>query len=379
MSDMHPHWNSTDDSKPSSKPVQPIVERSVPVTEKKQEVATVSRRPAAVVGILLVVGMGFGFFKGVESLRGQLSPTVQIHITETGFNPDIAKVDYDQNIVWTNDTDEPQHIISGTICESEETADCLSLGPIPPRGSAVFKIGRTIEDAIYSYSRVSDGVHGQIALGIAQELLDDEDEEEAPESSTPEPVVEESAFDNSEAFEDASSASSSSVNEGLEELQQLQDEMDSSSSVAAIADNFEETDNEEENFDELENLEALEEEFTDDTLDSNYFTDTLEIPEEAPSTIEPIAEVVNDPVIPTVPQANIPTNPYTATSGQSYVYAGTANNLHSGAPAPITQTHQPIRQPETGASVWIVALLSMIGIYWYTRSAFGGSKVVIRK
>ena len=72
--DIHPNWHTTDDEE-----VVPV--RVVQREEKKEmptQTMTVSRRPAAIFGILLVVGMTTFFYHGVQNLTGQIAGGQQI-------------------------------------------------------------------------------------------------------------------------------------------------------------------------------------------------------------------------------------------------------------------------------------------------------------
>jgi len=323
--DMHPNWDSTDNEEQSvpvhitpEAPQEPAKEPT-PAPPPSQPIQ-VSRQPAALAGILLVVAVGFTFYKGVESLRGQLTDTVEIRMTNFGFEPDTVQVDYGMTITWINDTNEPQTITSDEICADDGTEDCLNLGPIAPGSSATYTVSDDMYEDIYSYTRLSDRVIGDIIVGSAGEFFGELD-----------------AMAEEEGFEEAIvSNEEAPAPTGLQELQNMQGTMEDE-----------------------EDLDAMEEQA--DTVptipEPDFFTDLPAAPTEVPATPEK-----TELDIPTTPAA-IPTNPYTI--GSPGVPSA---NVHSGAPAPITQ-HNPIRQPETGAGIWMVALLSLVGIYLIAKNS----------
>lgn len=77
-------------------------------------VSPTTRRPAAIVGILIVLLIGFFFIHGVQTLRGQTNneSTSTIHITEEGFDPKSISVKPGQDIQWINDDPKVPHILT---------------------------------------------------------------------------------------------------------------------------------------------------------------------------------------------------------------------------------------------------------------------------
>jgi plastocyanin len=163
MSNIHPDWQSEEDV-------------PVPVTVKDEENASVqiSRRPAAIVGMLLVVGIGFSFFRGVENLTGQLSGNTQtIRITENGFEPDRLEVEHGQTITWMNEQDVPHIVESGTLCS--DTGFCLMTNTLFKGDSDNFTITPDMPSGSYQYtSTIVDGVSGEIVIvtDVADDFVD---------------------------------------------------------------------------------------------------------------------------------------------------------------------------------------------------------------
>ena len=73
MTIIHPHWDATDADDASVRAAAP--ETVVPVRNDLRPVQ-ISRKPAAVLGVLFAIGIGVFVLQGLPSLRGQLSEVV---------------------------------------------------------------------------------------------------------------------------------------------------------------------------------------------------------------------------------------------------------------------------------------------------------------
>ncbi|MAE68268.1 hypothetical protein CL635_00445 [bacterium] len=162
MNNIHPDWQSEDDV-------------PVPVTVKQStnaEGIQISRRPAALVGMLIVIGVGFGFFRGTEGLIGQLADSnVQtIRITSEGFQPALLEVEHGQTITWINEQDVPHILESDTLCS--DTGFCLLTSTLFNGDSDNFTITPDMQPGSYQYSSsIEEGLVGEIV--IITETVDD--------------------------------------------------------------------------------------------------------------------------------------------------------------------------------------------------------------
>lgn len=161
MSNIDPVWQSEDDA-----PVEVTVkDASIPQQNVRTEVQ-ISRRPAAIVGMLIVIGIGFSFFQGVEHLTGQLaSEGLQqtIRITANGFEPANPEVEHGQTITFINDQNVPHIIESATLCS--DTGLCLMTKTLFNGDFDNFTITPDIQPGSYEYfSSIDASLVGQIIV-----------------------------------------------------------------------------------------------------------------------------------------------------------------------------------------------------------------------
>lgn len=109
MTNLHPHWQSTEDEQPV--PVRSGAANAAPH-------AKVSRLPAAIVGIAIMIGGVAYSFGGVHGILGQLTnptPDVTILLTQDGPDPDPANVRPGQVIRFANEDQIPHVLTSDTM------------------------------------------------------------------------------------------------------------------------------------------------------------------------------------------------------------------------------------------------------------------------
>lgn len=151
MRNMHPLWQEE--------------ESSVPVNVREPS-KNISRRPAALVGMLVVIGAGMLFFYGSDSLRGQLADipnTLLIRITEDGFDPPRLEVEHGQTITIQNTADVPHIIESDTLCS--DTGFCLLTGTLFNADTDTFTITPDMPPGTYEYfSVLSEDLTGEIVI-----------------------------------------------------------------------------------------------------------------------------------------------------------------------------------------------------------------------
>ncbi|PIQ76639.1 hypothetical protein COU78_05075 [Candidatus Peregrinibacteria bacterium CG10_big_fil_rev_8_21_14_0_10_49_24] len=169
MSDIHPDWHTLDedDMLVSVRAVNTSAqkEETAPPAKKQMHTMTVSRRPAAVFGILLVVGATTLFYQGVQNLTGQLAgENKTIEITEEGLIPLEISADRGETITWLNKRQVPQYIISDTLCAGN--GDCLNTPTLFQGDSANYKIPQDVADGTYTYFSPTDpNLTGTITIG----------------------------------------------------------------------------------------------------------------------------------------------------------------------------------------------------------------------
>lgn len=108
MTNLHPHWQSTEDEQ-----VVPVRARAADATSAK-----VSRLPAAIVGIAIMIGGVTYSFGGVSELLGQLmnpTPDITMRLTQDGPDPDPATVRPGNVIRFVNEDQIPHVLSSETL------------------------------------------------------------------------------------------------------------------------------------------------------------------------------------------------------------------------------------------------------------------------
>ena len=171
MNNLHPDWQTTDGSSTSEKvqiatgdhPIANAEECSIPIAG-----VHVSRQPAAILGILLVIGIGAGFFQSVETLRGELMTEVSVRITEEGFVPENIQLAEGQGVVWTNETQIPHVIQSDALCD--QTAACLDTHTIFSGEQARYRLPEAAPSGNYGYRSATANIEGIIQVGSVAPL-----------------------------------------------------------------------------------------------------------------------------------------------------------------------------------------------------------------
>lgn len=157
MTPMHPHWQSTDD------------EAIVPVRSKTNQASApvrVSRAPAAVVGIALMVGVVAYSFGGLDAVIGQLTnptPDVTVRVRQGAVDPEIATIMPGQTIRWVNDDQIPHVLSSQTLPTSD--GEPFTTSAMFQNGEAFYTAPATAPEGTYDYiSQTSPDVAGQIVI-----------------------------------------------------------------------------------------------------------------------------------------------------------------------------------------------------------------------
>ncbi|MBI1812629.1 hypothetical protein HY285_05520 [Candidatus Peregrinibacteria bacterium] len=160
---MHPHWRSTEDAAPVRVGrIDPAQGTGIPVAVSA---AGVSRRPAAITGIVLTLTMGFLAYEGLGPFRGQVGdlPTIEVHITSTGVVPSTVSVAPGQKITWYNDQNIPHILQSDTIFDPAGKA--LYTPAIFPGMQQSFTVSPAQSPGANTYlSTTAKNVSGQIIV-----------------------------------------------------------------------------------------------------------------------------------------------------------------------------------------------------------------------
>jgi plastocyanin len=280
------------------------------------QVHTVSRKPAAIVGILVVILAGISFFYGLDNLVGQLETEEnKIVINESGISPLTVYAKPGDTIEWINEQDIPHYLVSDTLCDAN--GECMSTTTMFPDMEVSYDIPYSVIPGIYTYYSPTDTtLEGTIIIenslgnqtssysSSIDTQIPEEEEEYEPEVINPQ----------SQLF--TSSSSSASV-------------PNTATGSSAIKSPL---------------LESIEKQLELDKKGTNT------IPVNSPYNAQTVTTGTN--AVPGVPQ-----NPYAMQqNAQSYVpAAGTENSFANSVQKPFTQ-------PNTGAGSWISITLILISI-----------------
>lgn len=164
MNTMQPQWHSTDDDE------QPVRISARPVAQvKKSEMPRGNRSPGAIVGVLIVLGIGFSLFQGVSFLQGQVTPEpdAEIQITQSGVDPEEITVNPGDVIRWTNAASIPHILESDTLPpeDPEDDEETFTTGAIFPQATFTYTIPSDAQPGTYEYiSATSATIAGTIII-----------------------------------------------------------------------------------------------------------------------------------------------------------------------------------------------------------------------
>lgn len=311
--DLHPSWLS----EPGAEPVAVRV-RETSAQQTAPARVTVSRRPAAVAGILVVMGVLASVYGTKDLFPGQLTipltgtadAALTIRITETGFEPKTLSVRPGDTVTWVNNASIPHILTSQDI----ETVDGpLDTSPIFPESSLAVTVAKGAKTGTFTYISQTSPHTGELVI----------DATAAASSVASTPV--QNAAGSSAAPVPASSLAPP---------------------VAAVS------------------------------SAPKAAASSKPKPASKPASSAPAKEAIRDiPVIPTTAVGAIPRNPY-AINKPTYVdpvqpasvassSAATSKTTHAGAPqkpvASVTN-HKPVSQPGSGPENWIVAIVSALSL-----------------
>jgi hypothetical protein len=299
--------------------VDGISPATVEETVTHLQAKTVSRKPAAMVGIALVLVTGVALFQGFGFITAQLAPStlhlpVEIHITDTGIVPDMAEVFPGQEVVFYNDQADLPHILESNSIKDQNNKPLYTPAIFPGTSQSV-KISATQPAGVFQYvSTTANDVKGSLLIKA--------------DTTTP----------------PANSSSLSSVVSSVV--------VSSSASSAAVS-----------------SVSSPTSSATTSSTASSSSNTTLVFAGQSSVSSTTSSQ-----------SALIPTNPYTIGSNRQHGFDADGNPitsptttkptsntgkktqqmLHSSAPT-------PPRQPASGPEVWVVAALSVLSLWMLTR------------
>ncbi len=340
MNNLHPYWNATDDVPEENSQAQPT-EKHIPIGKTQ-----ISRRPAAFVGIALVVAVSVGFIEGVDILRGQLLSETNIRITTAGLDPIRIEVPKNGQIAWTNEDFMPHIMASDTLCGADD--ECLRTETILQGDTVRYDIPSNITPGTYGYfSTTNDTIVGEIIV-VEEEPVEEAEPDPVEPADTPTKGIN---LHDIPGFDEAIAKIEEEKSKLAKEEETLPPPEVDIISEKPVATN--------------DNTPSL-----DDSSDPMFdFT--------PPTDPEP-----ESPAIPSNLPAQLPQNPYTigAYGGPPpppFEFTQPGTPLHQSAPPPLSQ-HTPMNQPQTGAGLWLAFLASFGAIYLFMKRYLRNRQVVTK-
>ena len=163
MNIVDPHWQ-IEHEEGQEMPIHIREKSSHPVTF----VSPATRRPAAIVGVLMVLLIGFFFVHGVQTLRGQTNngSPVTIHITEEGFNSKSISVKPGQEIQWINDDPKIPHILTSDTLST--ISGLLYTDHILPGETFTTTVAADATAGTFVYISLTEDFAGEVVIATAQ-------------------------------------------------------------------------------------------------------------------------------------------------------------------------------------------------------------------
>lgn len=165
MTTLHPHWQATDDEQPVRVSVDSL---SGPgnADARPMTVRTASRKPAAIVGILAVLGVGYVALGGTLSLPGQVADggSVSVHLTAKGADPASLTIAPGTTVEWVNDDAIPHVLSFGKL---KVDGKPLETPPIFPGSTSRMLVPTNVKADTYSYNSKTSTLSGKIVVLLA--------------------------------------------------------------------------------------------------------------------------------------------------------------------------------------------------------------------
>ncbi len=152
MTDMHPHWHATGTDAAGQGAVSIPVHGESAITNLRG----ISRAPAAIAGIALMLFAGFWAAGGTSMFTGQAIPSagnppalVEIHIKPTGPSPRSVVVAPGKQVAWINDDTAPHIVASDTLRTG--TGDSVYSSAIFPGMRFTVTVAGSMQEGAYTY------------------------------------------------------------------------------------------------------------------------------------------------------------------------------------------------------------------------------------
>ncbi|MDD4318813.1 MAG: hypothetical protein PHW10_00590 [Candidatus Peribacteraceae bacterium] len=201
MTGLHPRWHATGEDLPPRSREELLAPDAAPVRIPVAS-AAVSRLPSAVLGILLVTGIGIlyaggNLFRiGWGALGGpslDFPMQMDIRITAAGLDPAEADVRPGQTVVWHNEQELPHILQSATV--QDQSGNYLYSPAIFPGSTYAFMVSPSLEPGRHDYASLTS----QDVIGALIVTDGDDDGTVASASSSGIPTEEEQSASSQDA------------------------------------------------------------------------------------------------------------------------------------------------------------------------------------
>lgn len=168
MTILHPHWQPTDDGGAASHKPQHSEERehrfhSHEFKAEARSASSVSRRPAAILGILLSLSIGAVVMRDGTPLETSVTgDTLTVSITAGGFVPERLSLQPGQTVIWKNETQIPHILASETL--RTENGKALQTSPIFPAATGQYTVPLLTTPGEYAYISQTDKLSGVLIV-----------------------------------------------------------------------------------------------------------------------------------------------------------------------------------------------------------------------
>lgn len=150
MSTEHNSWHITEDE------VEVPVRAADHTPKDISNMKPVSRKPAAIVGILLATAIGGVLTFDRNDVIGQVTGEQQtVRITNGGLEPQVITVSPGETISWVNEQDIPHYLVSEALCANGDQ-NCMSTQTAFQGQEISYTIPTTVPTGAYTYFSPTD-------------------------------------------------------------------------------------------------------------------------------------------------------------------------------------------------------------------------------
>lgn len=170
MTILHPHWQPTEEKDSGQRTEdRGKIQKGFTVPSPTSQVhspRTVSRRPAATLGVLLALSLGVVMLRDDSPLVSTVTDdTLTITIREKSFDPDTLRVRPGQTVIWKNESTIPHIIASETLTTSE--GQSLQTSPVFPGGTSEYTVPLTATLGKHEYLSQTSKLSGRLTIESA--------------------------------------------------------------------------------------------------------------------------------------------------------------------------------------------------------------------